>query len=239
MLNTADATSNVTWESIDDLEDPDYVGMPDAKDVAGYRVYRSDFYLDNWQLLKDVSAGDAAHKSGNTYSYVDDSALAGFEYFFAVTAYDAGHSDFKGRGAVPSLESGLSAPEQILRNSYIPTSPAVASNVEANALSREVIVVPNPFLADGSHAYQGSEKLRFLNLPSKAEVKIYSVAGDLVAEFTHDDPTLGEAGFKQATAELTGSLSAGVYYFVVESLHPSSNGKIDRGTFVVVGGVVR
>ena len=28
--------------------------MSEAKDVAGYRVYRSDFYIDDWKLLKDI-----------------------------------------------------------------------------------------------------------------------------------------------------------------------------------------
>ena len=239
--NTPEATAKISWESIDDLEDPDYAGSAEARDIAGYRVYRSDFYVDAWQLLKDIPVGDGAHldPATNTYSLIDDAALAGFEYYYAVTAYDTGHSDYKGRGSVPSLEAGLGAPEQIFRNSYIPVSPAVASNPTANRLEALVRVVPNPFLADGVHAYLGSEKIRFVNLPNKADVKIFSVAGDLVAAFKHDDPAVGEFGFTQATAELTGSLSAGIYYFVVRSEASESLGKIQRGTFVVVGGTVK
>lgn len=237
--NTPDATAKLSWGSLDDLEDPDYAGTSEAKDVAGYRVYRSDFYIDNWQLLKDIPVGDAGHKQGDTYEFVDSESLAGFEYYYAVTAYDTGHSDFKGRGSVPSLESSLSAVEQFFPFSKTPTSPAVAANPVANALEAPVAVIPNPFLADGSHAYEGSDKIRFTNLPAKCHVKIFSVSGDLAAEFKHDNPDLGEASYLQLSREVTGQISAGVYFFVVKSEMPESMGKIQRGTFVVVGGSVR
>ena len=100
-------------------------------------------------------------------------------------------------------------------------------------------VVPNPFLADGSHAYEGSDKIRFVNLPAKCNVKIFSVSGDLMSEFDHDNPAVGEAEYIQLTKAVTGQVPAGVYFFVVKSLTPESNGKIQRGTFVVVGGSVR
>jgi hypothetical protein len=102
-------------------------------------------------------------------------------------------------------------------------------------MGKQVFVVPNPFLADGRHAYEGSDKIRFVNLPVKANVKIFSVSGDLMAEFAHN-ANLGEAEFFQVTREVSGQLSAGVYFFVVKSLTPESMGKIQRGTFVVVGG---
>ena len=76
-------------------------------------------------------------------------------------------------------------------------------------------------------------------MPSKCQVKIFSVSGDLVAEFKHDDPSLGEASFLQLSREVTGQISAGVYFFVVKSETPQSLGKIQRGTFVVIGGSVR
>jgi len=237
--NTADATSKISWGSLDNLEDPDYAGTGEAKDLAGYRVYRSDFYIDDWKLLKDIQAGEAGYVSGDTYSYVDDTSLAGFEYYYAVTAYDTGHSDFKGRGPVESQESSLSALSQFFPFSKTPSSPAVAANAVADALEAPVAVIPNPFVADGSHAYPGSDKIRFTNLPTKCQVKIFSTSGDLVAEFNHDDPSLGEHSYLQLSREVTGQISAGVYFFVVKSELPSSLGKIQRGTFVVIGGSVR
>ena len=254
IANTPAATAQISWQSIDDLEDPDYAGTAEAKDIAGYRIYRSDFYFDNWQLLKDIKVGDTSHKEGDRYSYTDDTSLAGFAYYYAVTAYDTGHSTWTSsdgtrtlsdlppaaqQSVQSGLESGLSAPEQFFRYSWIPTSPAVAAYAEAERLEAKVSVVPNPFLADGSHAYEGSDKIRFVNLPSKCNVKIFSVSGDLMSEFDHDNPAVGEAEYIQLTKAVTGQVPAGVYFFVVKSLTPESNGKIQRGTFVVVGGSVR
>ena len=239
IANTPAANAQVSWSAdAENAEDPDYVGTPEAKDVAGYRVYRSNFHVDDWgKPLADIKKGDPQYynASTKTYTFVDKESLAGFEYNYAVTTYDTGHSNFKGRGAVPSLESGLAAAEQILRYAYKPYSPAVASSAETNALQKQVFVVPNPFLADGRHAYEGSDKIRFVNLPVKANIKIFSVSGDLMAEFNHN-ANLGEEEFFQVTREVSGQLSAGVYFFVVKSQTPESMGKIQRGTFVVVGG---
>ena len=238
LSNTPDATIQIVWDSLDDLEDPDYAGTAEAKDVAGYRVYRSDFYVDDWKLLADVKVGGA---TGGKYTYVDDTALSGFQYYYAVTAYDTGHNDFKGRGAVPELESGLAAAEQLFRYEDPPVSPAIAANADADNLKRKVAVVPTPFLSDGSHAYEGSDKMRFINLPHKCLVKIFSISGNFVGEFEHDveegKPAVGETDWFQETREITGLVSPGIYFFVVESRVPESMGKVQKGTFVVVGGV--
>ena len=50
--NTPEATAKLSWGSLDDLEDPDYAGTPEARDVAGYRVYRSDFYIDKLAIVE-------------------------------------------------------------------------------------------------------------------------------------------------------------------------------------------
>jgi hypothetical protein len=44
----------------------------------------------------------------------------------------------------------------------------------------------------------------------------------------------GEAVWSQNTWNLSGFISAGLYYFVVVSETPSSMGKTQRGTFVVI-----
>ena len=52
-----------------------------------------------------------------------------------------------------------------------------------------------------------------------------------MSEFDHDNPAVGEAEYIQLTKAVTGQVPAGVYFFVVKSLTPESNGKIQRGTF--------
>src|SRR5206468_8861010 len=50
-----------------------------------------------------------------------------------------------------------------------------------------VIVVPNPFRASAPWDSPGANEVHFTNLPNEARIKIYTVAGDLVAELSHSD----------------------------------------------------
>ena len=50
-----------------------------------------------------------------------------------------------------------------------------------------VSVVPNPFRAAEAWDLNGGNEVHFINLPRQARILIYTVAGDLVAELTHDD----------------------------------------------------
>lgn len=50
-----------------------------------------------------------------------------------------------------------------------------------------VSVVPNPFRASAAWDGPGGSEIHFLNLPQDARVRVYTVAGDLVADFKHTD----------------------------------------------------
>jgi hypothetical protein len=50
-----------------------------------------------------------------------------------------------------------------------------------------VVVVPNPFRAAAPWDAPGLHELHFINLPSDARIRIFTVAGDLVAELRHND----------------------------------------------------
>jgi hypothetical protein len=94
--------------------------------------------------------------------------------------------------------------------------------------------VPNPFsLADAERNYQGSIKVRFLNVPQQARISIFTVSGDLIETIEHNDATAGEAPWELKDRFLSGEATSAVYFFVVESLHPSSRGKLSKGAFVV------
>jgi hypothetical protein len=50
-----------------------------------------------------------------------------------------------------------------------------------------VSVVPNPFRESETWDHPGGNEVHFINLPSQAKIRIYTVAGDLVRELTHND----------------------------------------------------
>src|SRR5207249_2039837 len=50
-----------------------------------------------------------------------------------------------------------------------------------------VVVVPNPFRATAEWDTPTGHEVHFINLPQEARIRIFTVAGDLVAELHHSD----------------------------------------------------
>jgi len=238
-ISNSDAKIVLTWP--DDAEqaiNPDY----GTADVVGYRVYRSIWQETGpWDLVGEVPAGSG---QGGTYSWIDENSLAGFGYAYNVRAVASAKTTWaqgsKTMADLPvtirghlekGLEGGWSAPEQRM---MVQGSPLLAANSEADALGREILVVPNPFsLSEAVRNYQGNLKIRFVGVPSKAKISIFTVSGDLVGVVNHDDPAAGEAGWQLKDRFLTGEATSAVYFYVVESLVPSSLGKRAHGSFVI------
>jgi len=179
----------ITWsDRAEKSPDPDYTG-DEALDVQGYRVYRTqNNHLGPWELVADIPKGTTpsnteyapntpwtsptiSYADGGTYTYRDVESVPGFRYWYSVRTYDSGHSDWNGTGrAIPSLESGHSAPEQRMN---VSRSPIVIATPEKDALSEQVRVVPNPFRddpGDADHRYPpASNNIRFVNIPPKSK----------------------------------------------------------------------
>jgi hypothetical protein len=177
-------------------------------DFEGYRIYRSvpgaDFtdpqnLLLNLTLVGDFDiAGDsvghdtgfnqivlpqAKYFPGDTVGYwyrfppaaTNMTHLNGWQYIYGVSAYDKGDSAI----GVTSLESKT----ELAR--VIPGTPP------APAGTQTVGVYPNPYY--GGAVWDGSgernRKIYFYNLPQRCEIRIYTLAGDIVADIQHDAAT--------------------------------------------------
>ena len=262
-----------------EAEDPDYSGE-EAKDVAGFRVYKmlvggasekadpnesrnDDKLSPNWHngpyaLMDEIRKGQSKSDVGlitydsekHRYTFTDVTTKAGaFLYFYSVRSFDTGHSDWNGTGIeVPSLESGLAAPEQkmlIGKEAYNLISEA------SDRMQQKIRVVPNPYKTDGVHEYSLSNAVKFFNIPQKCKISIYSVSGGLVAQVRHNEAApIGE--WTQQTVKFAGDVAPGIYFWVVESetdgefsyvsaegdtLPPvkvNSKGEIQKGTLLII-----
>jgi hypothetical protein len=65
----------------------------------------------------------------------------------------------------------------------VEATPGPTANLE------RVGVVPNPYRAREAWDQPGASELHFTNLPEKVTIKIYTIAGDLVAQIEHDHET--------------------------------------------------
>ena len=171
------------------------------------------------------------------YAFELDGILNGWQYAFFVTAFDRGDQSV----GLPSFESSR-------RANAVRAFPGTPPD---NAGDLAVGVYPNPYRVNA--AWDGStsktRKLNFYNLPPKSEVRIYSLAGEVVAQFSHDADTYqgdirwfddfgGESrlqpGGEHSWDLLSDnglSLSSGLYLFSVKD---TESGDVQTGKFAII-----
>ena len=239
----------VNWSNdAEDALDPDYEG-DEAKDVRGYRIYRSwppsHFWHNGpWEFVTEIPIGDPAYydSTRGVYSFTDTSSFSGYNYYYSVHTYDSGHSywyDKNGNdlGPIPPLESGMVSPEQ---KNMIAITPYQGSRTVFDQMSEPIRIVPNPYRLDFDdpfHMYPDAGdpyKIRFINLPRKCIIRVYTASGDLVLEKKHLKETSGESAWRQESITLSGNVVSGIYFWVVESLVKESIGQVQTGTLAIV-----
>jgi hypothetical protein len=214
-----DRSVDIYWDNSSEASvDP----ISNLKDFEGYRIYgtqpgfdltASQNILANLVLLGDFdrSGDNIGYNTGfghillpqpvqflpdtihYTYKFTVPSVLNGWQYGYAVTAYDSGD-------ASTNLQSLESSKIQTLKRVFPGTPPN-------QTFTKPVGVYPNPYYAraywDGGG--ERDRKLYFYNLPAHAEVRIYTLAGDLVASFDHDAANYNASDIEWFTKHSDGS----------------------------------
>lgn len=237
-------------------------------DFAGYRLYRTQLGDDlrgtittNAQMLRewDVEGKNVGFNTGfnevkldnpvtfpgdpvaYTYRFDVPNLLSGWQYLFSVTAFDEGDD------RTPPLETSINA--NAIR--VFPGTP-VNANFGSDDEEFKVGVYPNPYRInaawDGSSPF--TRKIMFYNLPSKAQIRVYTLSGEIVARLDHDAATYtgGDArwfrDFAGSTRLMPGgehawdlltaanqNLTTGLYLYTVRDL---DSGNIQRGRFAII-----
>ena len=167
-----------------------------------------------------------------TYKLEISDLQNGWQYAFSVSAYDSGDASIN----LPSLESSN------LQNAIIVTPGTTPQTAGQNL---EIGVYPNPYrvnaLWDGP--YERDRKLHFYNLPANCEVRIYTLAGDLVDSFSHSGPLFSDAQLNKngvfsggehawdIVSQFDQAIATGLYLFTVKDNH---SGAIYKGKFVII-----
>ncbi len=243
------------WDSSpEDALDP----VTREPDFEGYRVYgakktsggEGDFtLLAQYDLFNETgyNTGLEAIRADTTidgvdyhYRYVNENLLSGWpgKNYFAVTSYDRGDP-------ANNLESLESSQYENKSNAFPGSEPAPGLNVT---------VYPNPYRVKAAWDGGGERErmLWFRNLPARAEIRIFTLSGDLVDIIHHDaaiydgtdirrlEPRAGEmggtafSGGEHAWDLITRddqAIATGLYLFAVEDL---DTGGTCLGRFLVI-----
>jgi hypothetical protein len=237
-----------------------------VRDFEGYRIYRTNAGADidpaKPLLSSFILTGDfdSINNTGNNtgfnhiklsqpktfngdtnhywYKFEFNNQLNGWQYVYAVTAYDEGDS----ADQLGPLESSL------IGNSFR-VIPGTAYNDDE---STPIGVYPNPYY--GNAMWDGQQererKLYFFNLPEQCEISIFTIAGDMVDKFSHDAKSYNGSDiqwfqtFADGTQIMAGgehawdlisrndqAIATGLYLFTVKNL---KTGFIKKGKFLVI-----
>ncbi|CAN5332405.1 hypothetical protein BH23BAC3_BH23BAC3_33560 [soil metagenome] len=237
------------------------------EDFAGYRLYRTQIGDDlrgtistNAQMLRewDVPGDGRGFNTGFEEVRLDEPAifpddpveynyrfdlpgmLSGWQYLISVTAFDRGDE------RTPPLETSINA-------NAVRVFPGTAVNEDfsSNSPEHKVGVYPNPYRVnaawDGGTAL--SRKLHFFNLPGRAQIRVYTLAGEIVATMDHDSDTYqgdirwfrelsssnrvmsgGEHAW-DLLSEANQNLATGLYLYTVQD---KDSGEVQRGRFAII-----
>ncbi len=237
------------------------------KDFEGYRIYRTEAGFD-LNLAEDARSSLVTlaqfDSTGNSYGFNTgfgkvelkepitfppdttkyyykfdvQNLLNGWQYLFAVTAFDKGDPE----NNLESLES----------NPIVSMNRILPGTLPNNKDTAEVGVYPNPYY--GNALWDGStERLRkiyFYNLPSECEITIYTLSGDIVKKIEHNQSSNGsdikwfQTYSSSGNQIMTGgedawdlisdndqAIATGLYLFTVKD---SNSGNVKRGKFLII-----
>jgi hypothetical protein len=232
----------VTWSKVAETTSfTDGAGNPwfdGATDVDGYRIYRSsDFQFSGegvtpafrgaaWTQIADIPRSQFSSIFDNTegkYRYLDRGAKFGLRYGYYVSAYRSHPAPWTSANGtvVNNLPEWASSDV----NRSLPATPAPGPVSTLN-----VFVAPNPYVyGDPARTFGSSNPyaVEFRNLPEKATIRIYTLAGDLVRTLQHAPDARGNVYGSEAWDQKTDSgllVAPGLYIYHVQPDVPGISG---------------
>lgn len=234
---------SLKWDAQPGDRNPETYQDPYRADGApqpfeGYRVYKSTQSATGpWTLLAeyDIEGNEFGANAGLAHEFTNTGLLDYFEYFYSVTAFSKPDTGYPIPGGFPSQESSRNA-----NAIKVVPGPDPQENVG------KVSVVPNPYRGDIAYYsfnppwekpdptrkiwLEQDRLILFINLPQQCEIKVYTLAGDLVATLSHNDPVKGYESWN-LTSSIGQAISSGIYLFTVKD---QRSGEVQVGKFVII-----
>ncbi|HJW29730.1 MAG TPA: hypothetical protein VJ508_10890, partial [Saprospiraceae bacterium] len=200
----------------------------------GYRVYRSEDpagHPSTFTLLRQYEVQDSSSELVTPLDsvFVDSNLVREKVYWYAVTSFGINdyavikYQDFDGTIRTDTHTVGFNESD-LLENRVRVELPFTVSQKLG-----DVLVVPNPYRVDrdytleeggwegrSTHWTENQRLIRFIHLPHKCTIRIYSLAGDIISTLHHDDPVRGDEEWT-LLSDSNRAIASGVYVFTVAS----------------------
>jgi len=229
-------------------------------DFEGYRIYgahKTYSSEESFTLLLEVDRADDEIGFNTGFSLVQkDTIIEGTSYFYHF-ADEGVLNGWPGRAmySVTSFDQGnpqnnLQSFESSIYENLVYAYPGARPSEETGL---PVTVYPNPYRARAAwDGFGETERLiYFQNLPSDCEVRIFTLAGDLVDKFEHHSATYNGSDVASLAPDLSGAeiafsggqhgwdlithrqeaVATGLYLFTVKDF---KTGKVQVGKFLVI-----
>jgi len=215
----------------------------------GYRLYRSEdpagtaksfTMVRQWDLI-DTVGPQYYYDTGVETTYVDDNLTTGKTYWYSITSFGIpdytviDYIDWEGKVKKESLSTSGKETSVLASRKRVKLPFSVSNELN------QVAVVPNPYRINEDYTfesggYEGRQRswtedkrmLKFIHLPPKCTIRIFTMTGEIVSTIYHEDPTQGEHNW-DLKSDSNRSIASGVYVFTVESDYGKQIGK-----FVVI-----
>lgn len=173
----------------------------DLKPIAAFDLEGNGLFYETG--LRSVQLESPIRFDGDStlysYKYSIDGLVNGWQYAFALTAFDQGDEDNR----LESLESSaLSNAYRVFPGTEVnerydpyarPLAPfkAVISQEMRDSLEQyKPFAYPNPYYGgaswEGGSSFEEDRKLNFANLPERCIIRIFTLSGDIVKTILHD-----------------------------------------------------
>ena len=189
-------------------------------------------------------------------TFIDNNVIDGYEYTYAITAFDMGIAPdfittynedlgilqetsntanplhFASPDGYQSIEVGRG------RTSNDKNYVTVISGPKATeSLSNEILVVPNPYIASSNYnETEYKRKIWFFDVPDNYTLTIFTITGEKVVTIDSNDAPIDEEGKVSWDLRTVNNqeVAPGLYVFAVENRSPGFEGQKFVGKFAIV-----
>lgn len=205
----------------------------DLEDFEGWHVWRwgadptSPNYLSAgeyskvFEVVAPAGSWPGIQPNARRIVFFDSDVFDGFLYHYAITTFDQGFRRNSGGG---DLALKFDSPLEIATRNPDGTVTLGSTQIEVqyrNAPPQEFVpiaAVPNPFReSEADPSRPETQKVFFINAPAKGTLYVWTVAGDLVLQRDHEQPTVGTISW-DTTNQSGKKVASGVYIYKIVDL---------------------